>query len=481
MMKYPPHLIVFIILLLFCVACRSEPEVIIVTVQVEQEVIITDTVIVTATPSDSNAQAEAPPVEVDEPTAEPTATLAPVQATQQALLALVPTQAPSEEETVAEDDYVGIVDQACDIVQENYVRDNFNGVDWTAVCESYHSQAAGIPDSEALWELLGNMIGELHDNHSRFVSPSNFAVEFNLPTEGSGRPWPGMTIWPAREDEHVILWDVCRNGPAASAGLQRGDMIVSISGVVPTRNENGFSNDEINELLYGNNARSATFVVRRGPNLEPEEIDLQYGGANGCDGWGSGLLSETPRIGYIRVPDFGGNSNTNIFDAITRLEENGVLDGLVVDVRHNGGGNADRDIAIFTTGIFGKVGSIRSDATQTIYRIRGPVRWNEETPVAVLIDGNSHSAAEYFATAMQQSGRAVLVGTPTAGNTEGIISFNLAGGLLMRLAISTLELPDGSTLEGIGVQPDIAVPLGEFGLREDADVQLEAAYTAVTQ
>jgi carboxyl-terminal processing protease len=92
-----------------------------------------------------------------------------------------------------------------------------------------------------------------------------------------------------------------------------------------------------------------------------------------------------------------------------------------------------------------------------------------------LIDGQSHSAAEYFATVLQQAGRAVLVGMPTAGNTEGISGFNLADGSLIRLAITTIVLPDGRTLEDIGVQPDVQIPLGNWGLRQIPDAQLEKA------
>jgi C-terminal processing protease CtpA/Prc len=65
---------------------------------------------------------------------------------------------------------------------------------------------------------------------------------------------------------------------------------------------------------------------------------------------------------------------------------------------------------------------------------------------------------------------------PSAGNTEGIISFNLADGTLIRLAVSALLLEDGTSIEGVGVEPDIRVPLGEWGLRETPfDVQLQAA------
>jgi carboxyl-terminal processing protease len=118
---------------------------------------------------------------------------------------------------------------------------------------------------------------------------------------------------------------------------------------------------------------------------------------------------------------------------------------------------------------------LREDATRTIYRIRGPVRWNETTPIVLLTDGASHSAAEYFATVLQQSGRGLLVGMPTAGNTEGISGFNLGDGSLIRLAVMTIVLPDGTILEDVGVLPDVEVQLGEWGLREVPDVQMARA------
>ena len=77
--------------------------------------------------------------------------------------------------------------------------------------------------------------------------------------------------------------------------------------------------------------------------------------------------------------------------------------------------------------------------------------------------------------------RAVLVGMPTAGNTEGITGFSLPDGSLIRLAVMTLQLPDGSTLEDTGVIPDIRVPLGMWGLREMPDVQLREAFEAVLE
>jgi C-terminal peptidase prc len=465
-------LLLLTLLLVSVTACQQEPIIVEVTSVVQQEIEVD----VTATPGSNAPSAPTVPA-VEESAEEPTATLVPIQATLQAMAdsITIPTQDPANvQPSIADDDYVGLIDQGCAIVRENYIRDDFNGVDWDAVCESYRVQAAEIEDQESFWDLMADLIQELNDRHSRFVRPDNFALEFDLPTEEEGIPWPGLTIDPAREDEQVMLWDVCETGPAASAGLQRGDVVLAVNGQPLLPGENGYNGREINQLLYSRQDE-ATLTVQRGPDREPEEIHLNFGGASGCDGWQYFVPDQEPRIGYLRIPSFSGNADTNILQVLGWMEEDGPLDGLVLDVRHNPGGNADRSLAIFTSGEFGTLGPLRQDATRTIYRIRGPVKWNETTPIVLLIDGQSHSAAEYFATVLQQAGRAVLVGMPTAGNTEGISGFNLADGSLIRLAITTIVLPDGRTLEDIGVQPDVQIPLGNWGLRQIPDAQLEKA------
>ncbi|MEA2008264.1 MAG: hypothetical protein U9O54_04015, partial [Chloroflexota bacterium] len=71
------------------------------------------------------------------------------------------------------DDYVGIIRQAWNIVDANYVRDNFNGADWDAIYDEYVALAEDVESQEELWDLLADLLGELNDDHSRFVPPSN--------------------------------------------------------------------------------------------------------------------------------------------------------------------------------------------------------------------------------------------------------------------------------------------------------------------
>ncbi len=421
----------------------------------------------------------ATPTNTTPPSPTPNSLMATMEAMKKQVTVVPPTPVGGGEANISPDDYVGMTQLACNIVKENYVRGNFNGVDWDAVCQKYLQKARQVKDQEAFWDLMTAMIAELHDNHSRFVRPDRFAAEFDLPDENSGKPWPGMTVWPAREDEYLFIWDVCTEGGAADAGLHRGDIILAIQGEKVVKGEDGFDRDLIRKIYTGDG--SVELTVWQGPDEDPHDVTVQYGSASGCDGWYYDVVSEDPYIGYIRVPEYSGNAEANILEMIHILEEDRPLDGLIYDERHNPGGNADKAIAIFTTGTFGKMGKLREDATLTIWRIRGPVKWNETTPMVTLIDGASHSAAEYFATAMKQSGRATLVGMPTAGNTEGIISFNLPDGSIIRLAVETLILPNGKTMEGTGVIPDVEVPLGQWGLRQEPDIQLRKALEVVRE
>lgn len=390
---------------------------------------------------------------------------------------LVPPTPVGGVEVQGPDDYVGLFQQAWNVIRDNYVRDNFNGVDWDAVYDEYLPRFESVTDQEDHWDLMSEFVRELNDDHSRFVPPARMAAEFGVDTANSAgpSPWSGVDVWPAKEDEQLIIW--CTSGPAAAAGLVRGDVITHIDGEEVVKSDEDWEGADYRAAIFGNEGNSTvTLTVLRGPDASPEDVTLRLGGAPGCDGWFHQIVSESPRIGYVRVPNYDGDAATNILNAIEDMEEGGELDGLIVDQRHNPGGNSDESAGIFAEGIVGTVGAFRADSTRTTYRIRGTLKWNETTPVVVLTDGNSHSAADYFPAALKELERATILGMPSAGNTEGIISFNLADGTLIRLAVTTLALNDGTTLEGVGVQPHIVVPLGDWGLRQmPYDVQLQAA------
>ena len=378
---------------------------------------------------------------------------------------------------LSDDDYVGIVKQAWHIIEANYVRDNFNGADWDAVYDEYVALAENVQSSEELWDLLSDMVQELHDDHSRFVPPNHMEGEFGVGEGGDALPWTGISVWPgpSKEDEYFYAWDVCQYGAAADAGMVRGDVILAVDGEPLVPGEEGFTREQTRAVVFGTGGDTVTLTVQSGPDEAPRDLTLALGGGGGCMDWITEIVSEDPYIGYIRIPDFEGDAADNIKNAIAEMETDKPLDGLILDVRHNPGGNSDDAAGIFANGIVGTTGSLRKDKQRTSYYIRG-VDWNDTTPLVVLTDGSSHSAADYFPASMKELGRATIIGMNSAGNTEGIVSFGLADGTLIRLAVMTLALNDGTILEGIGVTPDIEVPLGMWGLRQQPyDVQLQAA------
>lgn len=422
----------------------------------------------------------------EEPTATPKPTKTPPQtgplATANALnnqVTVVPPTPVGGVVVEGPEDYVGLFMQAWNVIAANYVRDDFNSVDWDAVYDEYLPLFEAIDNQEDHWTLMSQFVRELQDDHSRFVPPERMGAEFGVDTEASSGPlpWTGLQIWPAKEDEQLMIWYVCSLGPGASAGLQRGDVILAIDGEPVVKSDSDWESGDYRAAQFGGESHEqVTLTVQQGPDADPRDVTLNLGGASGCDGWTYGIVNDSPRIGYVRVPNYDGDAGFNILSAIEAMEEPGPLDGLIVDQRHNPGGNSDESAAVFTEGIVGTVGAMREDSTRTIYRIRGPVAWNTETPVVVLTDGNSHSAADYFPAAMRELGRATILGMPSAGNTEGITGFNLSDGTLIRLAVSILALNDGSSIEGSGVIPDIEVALGDWGLRQTPyDVQLQAA------
>jgi C-terminal peptidase prc len=406
--------------------------------------------------------------------------VSPAQQTADALFALVTLNPPTPAggSQIADDDYVGIFEQAWAIINENYVRDNFNGVDWDAVHDEYLPLFEAVETQEEHWALMSDFVRELNDDHSRFVPPANMAAEFGVDTEDSAeaRPWTGLDLWPAKEDEQLIVWCVSPASSASAAGLVRGDVIVAIDGVPVTKSDADWASADYRAAIFANEGNSeVTLTVLRGTTT-PEDVTLQTGMYPGCENSGYSLINDDPRIGYIRIPDYDGDAASLVMAAIREMESAAPLDGLILDQRHNPGGNSDNTVSIFAEGIVGTVGYLREDRARTLYRIRGPVEWNETTPVVVLTDGNSHSAADYFPAAMKELGRATIIGMPSAGNTEGITGFSLPDGTLIRLAVQALLLNDGSSIEGTGVIPDIVVPLGDFGLRQTPyDIQLQAA------
>lgn len=165
-----------------------------------------------------------------------------------------------------------------------------------------------------------------------------------------------------------------------------------------------------------------------------------------------GLTAEG--VGYVRVPDLASDGvAAAVRSAVGELEGEGAW-SFVLDLRHNPGGRllTMMEVAgIFTSGFLWR--TITSWSFPLPYPAIGFTA--TELPLAVLIDGQVHSAAEGLAGALQARGRAVVVGEPSAGNVEALLPFCLRDGSQAWIATGVLAPVLGRTWEGQGVLPDV--------------------------
>jgi carboxyl-terminal processing protease len=263
----------------------------------------------------------------------------------------------------------------------------------------------------------------------------------------------------------VRIVDVFPDAPAARAGLRPGDVITAIDGAAPPAGTPG----AVEAALRGAPGSSLQLVVQRDGLAQPP-IALVRRTIVPPDVTGRRLADG---IGYVRLRSFGAQSPQQLDAALATLRG---ARAYVLDLRADGGGYRDAAIAIAGHFVHGVVVTTqeRGVPAQTF---RAPDVPALGAPLAVLVDGDTASAAEIVAGAIQDAHAGTLVGTRTFG--KGLVqeTFPLPDGGAIKLTTARYRTPAGRDIEGVGITPDIVVAepsdahVGEPG----ADPQLDAS------
>jgi carboxyl-terminal processing protease len=191
-------------------------------------------------------------------------------------------------------------------------------------------------------------------------------------------------------------------------------------------------------------------------------------------------------IGYIRIENFKARSGDLAIDAVEELRSQGAQ-ALIFDVRNDPGGNLTELLKILDY--------LLPEGTLFISQTRGGEQMRQyskpscvEMPMAVLINSESYSAAEFFAAALSEYGWATLVGEKTTGKGYAQTTIGLSDGSAIHISIEEYFTPNGVSLAGVGLTPDIELPLTdeEFELLyydllpQEDDPQLKAAALLLT-
>lgn len=292
------------------------------------------------------------------------------------------------------------------------------------------------------------MIAALGDRWSYYIP----AEEYTAYLEQMQNSYVGVGITVSlREDGTGLdITQVTEGGPAEEAGVQAGDVIVGVSG---TRIA-GMSLADIKKMIQGPAGTSVKLTLWR----ENAEMELEVGRRQIKTAVAKAQMLEG-NIGLITIVNFNTNCANETMAAIEQMLSEGA-EKLIFDVRNNPGGYASELVAIldrllpegklFTMVDYtGKETTDMSDANCL------------DIPMAVLINENSYSAAEFFAAALLEYDAAIAVGGKTCGKGYFQNTFRLSDGSAAVLSVGKYYTPEGKSLAGVGVTPNVLVPVDD--------------------
>jgi carboxyl-terminal processing protease len=375
-----------------------------------------------------------------------------------------PTQEPTEEPTAVSGgeplptilplaDRLDLFEEVWDTINEKYLYRDFRGVDWDAVHDSYEPLVRTANTSTEFYTALGDMVGELNDNHSRFLSPKERQEEDDL--QGGNANYVGVGIISSPAEQSVVVVFVFPSSPAEKAGLKRRDRIVGIDGQ-PVDDPLNISN-----RIRGEEGTTVRLSVRS-PGQPEREVPIVRGKISGAVVPTSSRLETDDSIGYLIIPDLWTVDMGDRVEVELERLLNGSpkLEGLVIDLRGNGGGFRTVLQQILGFFISGRIGFFFDSTGSYPFEISATsplLKSLEDVPVVVLVDGGTVSYAEVLAAAVQEKGRAQVVGVHSEGNTETIYQYNFFDDSRLWCAQEGFELLDGTNLEGRGVEPDFII------------------------
>ena len=326
----------------------------------------------------------------------------------------------------------------------------------------------GEVDQTAMEDAAASaMIGALGDRWSYYIPADQYAAY--MEQMNNAYLGVGVTITPQEGGGFLVL-DVTEGGPAKEAGILVDDVIVAVDGQSILE----MSIDDSKTLIQGAEGTTVAITVARAGEEKTITVTRR---AIRTPVVGAQMLEDN--IGFIAIYNFNSNCAQETIEAIENLMAQGAQK-LIFDVRNNPGGYANELVKVldyllpegklFTTVDYaGNTHTDMSDANCL------------QIPMAVLVNGNSYSAAEFFAAAMAEYEAAVVVGEQTCGKGYFQSTYLLPDGSAVGLSIGKYYTPNGKSLADVGVTPDIVISNADAQIGEDplSDPQIFAAVEAL--
>ena len=253
-----------------------------------------------------------------------------------------------------------------------------------------------------------------------------------------------------REDGYIDIQKLEPGSPAQEAGIQPGDILIAVEGT----DISTLTVDEVKNLVRGDAGTRVRLQVRRGEELldfsvERREIQTIVAAGTMLEG----------NVGLVQIVNFDNRCEDETLAAVKDLLNRGAQ-ALIFDVRYNPGGYKDEMVGILDY-LLPEGPLFRSVNYEGKEDVDNSDPKHLDIPMAVLVNGDTYSAAELFAAALQEYEAAIVVGEHTTGKGHYQNTFRLPDGSAAVLSVGRYCTPKGVNLDGVGIAPDVEVPVDE--------------------
>ena len=258
--------------------------------------------------------------------------------------------------------------------------------------------------------------------------------------------------------DYTIVESPIDGQPAVKAGLRAGDVILKVDG----KDIGGMLLPKVVSRIKGPKGTVVVLTVERVGEPKPLDISIKRSRIDIKNVQGQ-LVSGYDDLGYIKVTGFVPTTNRELgrmFQKLSKQTKSGKLKGLLLDMRRNSGGLLQQGIRVADRFLSkGPIVSVKSRGEpDEVHRATARDTW--DVPLVVLVDYGAASASEIVASALQDNGRALIVGGRTFGKASVQTLFTplLRDDYYIKLTVARYYSPSGRTLQVVGVKPDVEVP-----------------------
>lgn len=307
----------------------------------------------------------------------------------------------------------------------------------------------GEADGEAMEDAAAAaMVKATGDRWSYYIPASQY--EAHKEQSENAYVGIGITIQQAEDGSGFLIVMVNQNGPAQEAGVQVNDLLIAVE----DQDVREMTADQVRELIRGEAGTKVSLTVMR--QGEHQTLAVERRRIESAVATGQML---TDGIGLVKISNFDERCASESIAAIQKLQQEGAKK-IIFDVRNNPGGYAEElvkllDYLLPEGDLFR---SVSYDGTEKVDTSDADCL---DMPMAVLINGSSYSAAEFFAAALQEYQAATIVGEPTVGKGVYQTTISLGDGSAVALSTGKYFTPKGNSLTDVGVIPDVRVDVDE--------------------